>query len=426
MSNKSSSEPAASPSGPGTPPNFVFKLWLPFSCGYFMSYVLRNINAVLAPELTQDFSLSAAELGLLTSAFSFAFSLVQLPCGVLIDRYGARRVNAALIMLSALGCGVFAVSTSLTELVLGRALIGVGMAMCLMAAVQTFSQWFPIQRLPFATGMLLAVGGVGGILAGAPVGWVLQFVSWRTVFLVCGLMLVAASLFVQFAVPERPRAGPRQSLGTLVRGFGAIIANKTFWRINLMAAVTTSAYQGMQSLWIGPWMRDVAGYDRAATVGMISALALATTIGFAGLGTLVNQFMKRGWQPLLLYKIHAGLFITLFTSIVVFRGGAAWLWLLLFTLGTGGVMMFTIYAQTFPVEWSGRVNTTANVFSFGGTFAAQWGIGVILDRYPVVDGRYSPEAYQTAMLVLLGLMLAAFAWLLPMRRPEGFVTVGRE
>lgn len=426
MSNKSSSEPAAGPPGPGAPPNLVFTLWLPFSCGYFMSYVLRNINAVLAPELTQDFSLSASELGLLTSAFSFAFSLAQLPGGVLIDRYGARRVNAALVMLSAAGCVVFAAGSSLTELVLGRALIGVGMAMCLMAALQTFSQWFPIQRLPLATGMLLAVGGVGGILAGAPVGWALQFVSWRTVFLVCGLMLAAASIFIHVAAPERRHAGPRQSFGTLIRGFAVIVANKTFWRINLVAAVTASAYQGMQSLWIGPWLRDVAGYDRAATVGMISALALATTIGFAVLGTLVNYLMKRGWQPLLLYKIHAAVFITLFAGIVVFRGGAAWVWLVLFTVGTGGVMMFTIYAQTFPVEWSGRVNTTANVFSFGGTFAAQWGIGVILDRYPVVDGRYSPEAYQAAMLVLLGLMLAAYAWLLPMRRPEGFLGAGKQ
>ena len=398
----------------------VFSLWLPFSCAYFMSYALRNINAVLAPELTHDFSLSASELGMLTSVFSLAFSLAQLPGGVMMDRYGARRVNASLLLLAAAGCGLFASGSSLTDLVLGRALFGIGMSMCLMAAIKTFSQWFSIQRLPFATGMLLAVGGVGGMLAGAPVGWALQFVTWRTVFLVSGLMLAGSSIYLFLAVPERRHASSKESLGTLVRGFATIVANKTFWRINLMAATTGAAYQGMQSLWIGPWMRDVAGYDRSQVVTMISWLALATTVGFAGMGMVVNQLMKRGWAPLLLFKLHGALFILLFGSIVLFGGAADWVWLVLFTLGTGGVMMFTIYAQTFPQEWSGRVNTAANVCGFLGTFAVQWGVGVVIDRYPVIDGHYDPQAYRIAMLAMWVLLLAAYLWMLPMKRPEGF------
>jgi MFS family permease len=418
MSDHSSPQP---PSRSHGSTSLVFNLWLPFSCAYFMSYALRNINAVLAPELTHDFSLSASELGMLTSAFSLAFSLAQLPGGVMMDRYGARRVNASLLMLAAVGCGLFSTGSSLTDLVVGRALFGVGMSMCLMASIKTFSQWFSIQRLPFATGMLLAVGGVGGMLAGAPVGWVLQFVTWRTIFLVSGLMLSAASLYIFLAVPERPHAATRQSLGVLVRGFGAIVANRTFWRVNLMAAMTGAAYQGMQSLWIGPWMRDVAGYDRGAVVTMISWLALATTVGFAGMGTVVNQLMKRGWAPLLLFKLHGGLFILLFGSIVVFGAGADWVWLVLFTLGTGGVMMFTIYAQTFPQEWSGRVNTAANVCGFLGTFGVQWGVGVVLDRYPVIDGHYDPQAYHNALAAMLVLLVAAYMWILPMKRPEGFV-----
>lgn len=415
MSDHTSSQRA--PAGATT---LIFSLWLPFSCAYFMSYALRNINAVLAPELTRDFSLSASELGLLTSAFSLAFSMVQLPGGVLMDRFGARKVNASLLLLAAVGCGLFAAGSSLADLVAGRALFGIGMSMCLMASIKTFSQWFSIQRLPFATGMLLAVGGVGGMLAGAPVGWALQFVTWRTIFLVCGLMLAGASLYICFAVPERHRTASGESLGALVGGFAVIVGNKTFWRVNLMAAVTGATYQGIQSLWIGPWLRDVAGYDRGEVVSMISWLALATTVGFAGMGTAVNQLMQRGWAPLLLFKIHGGLFILLFGSIVVLGGAAHWVWLVLFTLGTGGVMMFTIYAQTFPQEWSGRVNTAANVCGFFGTFAVQWGVGMVIDRYPVIDGHYDPEAYRNAMFAMLACLLVAYLWILPMKRPEGF------
>ena len=104
----------------------VFSLWLPFSCAYFMSYALRNINAVLAPELTHDFSLSASELGMLTSVFSLAFSLAQLPGGVMMDRYGARRVNASLLLLAAAGCGLFASGSSLTD----RPDIVIGLIQC--------------------------------------------------------------------------------------------------------------------------------------------------------------------------------------------------------------------------------------------------------------------------------------------------------
>jgi hypothetical protein len=93
----------------------------------------------------------------------------------------------------------------------------------------------------------------------------------------------------------------------------------------------------------------------------------------------------------------------------------------LFTLGTGGVMMFTIYAQTFPQEWSGRVNTAANVCGFLGTFGVQWGVGVVLDRYPVIDGHYDPQAYHNALAAMLVLLVAAYMWILPMKRPEGFV-----
>src|SRR5512136_390379 len=123
------------------------RIFLPFAAGYFLSFLLRNANAVIAPELARTLGLGAADLGLLTSAYLLAFGVFQLPLGVLLDRYGPRRVEAGLLLVAAAGCAVFAASPGLSGLVAGRALIGLGVSACLMAAFKAFSLWFPVERI---------------------------------------------------------------------------------------------------------------------------------------------------------------------------------------------------------------------------------------------------------------------------------------
>ncbi|MCX5732545.1 MAG: MFS transporter, partial [Deltaproteobacteria bacterium] len=124
------------------PMNPWLRIFLPFAAGYVLSYFLRNVNAVIAPDLIRELGISPSGLGLLTSAYLLAFAAAQLPLGVALDRYGARRVESALLLVAAAGCGLFAAGTSLTQLTIGRGLIGFGVSACLMAAFKAFSQWF--------------------------------------------------------------------------------------------------------------------------------------------------------------------------------------------------------------------------------------------------------------------------------------------
>src|SRR5512134_357876 len=119
-------------------PVVCLRIFIPFALGYFLSYLYRTVNAVLAPDLVRDLGLDPAGLGLLTSAYFFAFALAQLPIGILLDRYGPRRVEACLLLFAAAGALLFARATSLPELLLGRGLIGLGVAACLMAAFKAF------------------------------------------------------------------------------------------------------------------------------------------------------------------------------------------------------------------------------------------------------------------------------------------------
>ncbi|MEO8119386.1 MAG: MFS transporter, partial [Rhodoferax sp.] len=153
--------------------NAPFRLWFrlvpAYAAGYFLSYGLRSVNAVIAPELMQELSITAAGLGLLTSAYFFAFGLFQLPLGLLLDRFGPRRVEAALLLVAAGGCALFAVGTTLETLALARALIGLGVSACLMASFKAFSQWFPAERLPSLTATIMVAGGLGALTASVPV-----------------------------------------------------------------------------------------------------------------------------------------------------------------------------------------------------------------------------------------------------------------
>ncbi|NJO23808.1 MAG: MFS transporter [Sphingomonadales bacterium] len=106
---------------------------VPFSLGFFFSYLYRAVNAVIAPDLVRDVGLSAGELGLLTAAYLFAFSMFQLPLGILLDRYGPRRVQATLVAIGGIGALIFATAESITVLTIARAIIGLGFAGGLMS-----------------------------------------------------------------------------------------------------------------------------------------------------------------------------------------------------------------------------------------------------------------------------------------------------
>ena len=116
----------------------TFKIFIPFAFGYFLSYLFRVVNAVIAPDLVADLKLDPSELGLLTSTYFIAFASSQLPLGVFLDRFGPRMVESFLLLFAGAGAIIFATSHTLTGVIIGRALIGFGVSACLMAAFKSY------------------------------------------------------------------------------------------------------------------------------------------------------------------------------------------------------------------------------------------------------------------------------------------------
>ena len=189
-------------------------LLLPFAAAYFLSYFFRSANAVIGPELARELGLSAGDLGLLTSTYLLAFCLAQLPLGMLLDRFGARRVETTLLVLAAAGAALFAMADGMSGPALARAIIGLGVSACLMAAFKAFSQWYPPERQASLTGWMMTAGGLGALAATAPLEALLHITGWREIFV---LLAVATLLSATFERSRKARRlTPRAVCRTLI------------------------------------------------------------------------------------------------------------------------------------------------------------------------------------------------------------------
>jgi len=393
----------------------------PFAAGYFLSFFFRNVNAVISRDLGREFALSPADLGFLTSMYLLAFAAFQLPLGVLLDRYGPRRVVACLLCVAATGALVFALARDFTMLSVGRALIGLGVSAGLMGAIKAFTLWFPLSRLATLNGFYLAVGGLGGLSATAPAEALLGPFGWRALFMGLAAASLLAAVLVFTVVPEKKLPARGETLGEQFRSFGRIFSCVPFWRIAAALVLTHSAYQALQGLWLAPWLYDVARMARPEVATHLFLTAVAYVVGSIFFGLSGDRLARAGISRMTTYK--AGLAIAIVAFLLLTAGVTSGLGPLLALYGfatISGALAYPLMTALFGPEMTGRVNTASNVLMFGCSFAFQWGIGALLRLYPPsANGGYAPEGYTAAFLVLAAVQLAAFAWLLPVKEGTG-------
>ncbi len=388
------------------------RVLVPFAFGYFLSYLYRVVNAVIASDLASELGVDPSELGLLTAAYFLTFAAAQLPLGVLLDRFGPRLVEAVLLIFAGIGAFVFASAGSITGLVVGRALIGFGVSACLMAAFKAFVIWFPAPQLPLINGLQMAAGGFGALTATAPVEASLRLIDWRGVFVCLGILTLAVAGSVFLVVPEKKRENPTSRLREQVRGILQVFDSVVFWRIAPLTMMSQAAFMSIQGLWAGPWLRDVAGLDRTGVANTLLLTAVAMVAGFIVLGALTERLSRVGVSPIVVAVLGMAAFMTV--QLLVVLEVTAWVlpvWMLFGFTGTTGIISYASLSQSFPAHLSGRVSTGLNLLVFVAAFAGQWGIGATIDLWPkTAGGGYAPPGYQAGFTMMLGLQVAALIW----------------
>jgi MFS family permease len=390
----------------------VLRVFIPFAFGYFLSYLYRVVNAVIAPDLTADMGLGPDILGLLTASYFLTFAAFQIPLGVLLDKYGPRIVESSLLIFAAAGAALFAVAEDSTTLIAGRALIGFGVSACLMASFKAFTVFYEPGKLPLVNGFILAAGGMGALAGTTPTELVVQEFGWRGGFWGLAALTILSAVVIFMLVPPSKRPEHKTTIREQMSGVKEVFTSAFFWRVAPVTMMSQASLISVQGLWVGPWHRDIAGLERGDVASALFWIAASMVAGYLGLGALSERLGRYGIKTI--YVAGTGMFVFLLVQAAIIMEWSVefpFLWLCFSFFGTTGILQYAVLSQHFPNHLAGRVNTAINLMVFITIFVLQSVSGWVINLWPVAEnGAYAAEAYQAAFGMFLGLQVLGYLW----------------
>ena len=390
--------------------------WLFCSLFFFYAFVLRVAPAVMVEELMRDFQVGGAVLGSLSAIYFYAYAGIQIPVGVMLDRYGVRLTASIAAVVCAGGTLLFAMATDLNGAYIGRAMIGAGAAFSFVGAMFVAGHWFPA-RFSVLTGISQALGVAGGIAGQAPLGLAVEAYGWRTstIFIAAAGLVLAAGLAL--TLRDKPRgASDDDDRPSLLKGLVFTMGRSRTWIAAGVGGSMTAAMLSFAGLWGVPFLITIRGLEKPEAAGILSIMFVGWAIGAPALGWLSDRFGRR--KPLIV--ACSSLAAISMLGIVVFPTAPLW-WLavMLFLQGFGSssiVLCFAVARQGCPAWAAGATIGIVNTFVVGSGAVLQPVMGWLLDLNwdgVMVDGAriYSESAYAVVMPILpatcaLGLALS--------------------
>src|SRR5262245_15512769 len=380
---------------------------------YIVSQFLRNSVGVIAPNLASEVGLSPLEIGLLSSMYFFVFAAVQLPLGVALDRFGPKLCMLVSVAITVIGCAVFALAQGATDLVTGRALLGLGTACFLMAPLALYARWFAPERFSTLGGIHLGIGSLGALLATAPMAYSTATFGWRTTFLGVGAFTIAIGLVTFLIVSDQPPgtkpATRRETLRESIAGIWAVIRTPSIGRIFMIQLASYPSYILVVGLWGGPYLTHIYGYDLKGRGDILFVAALAQIVGSFFWGP-TDRLFGRHKIPIMLACCFS---CTALTAFALFGVMPAPLLIAVFALlgfSTGAVSIVLAHGRSLvPPHLLGRTMTLLNIGTMGGGFVVQLISGAVIELFAGEGGAYPLIAYQVVFGLQAAFMLVALA-----------------
>ena len=378
---------------------------------FALSQAYRTVTAIMATNLQSDFGLSAASLGTFAGAFALSFGVAQFFMGIGMDLYGLRRTVLSVFPLAVAGATLSAAAPNYNWLMLGQMLIGVGCAPAFLACTVFISRHFPSSRFAFVSGIGMGVGGLGLLLTGTPLAWLVERWGWRGGFVLLAALSVLAWLLIWRRVHEPAMGGEppeRERWGAAVRRFGALFLLPHTLGIMLLGMVAYASFLALRGLWIAPMLIDRYAFTLVQSGNIALVMSLISLFSPAMFGRLdPGPARRRPWVvnfSLLVAALylavglahHAALNVALVLSIAVLSGYS--------------VLQYSDVRSSYPPDLTGRALSVFTMAMFLGVGLMQWLTGHVAD-WAQAQGIEPYRAVMITIATLLALGSTAFRWL---------------
>ena len=385
------------------------------SCLLFtFSQFYRSSIAVISPNLVEELNLDTQDLGLISAAFFYAFAAMQIPVGLYLDRLGPRVLMTVLSLAAVAGAVIFAYGESAVALIVGRSLIGVGMACNLMGPLKLITTWFSPLYFATLSAIFVSVGTAGNIAAATPLVWLTEWFGWRTTFLLFALSnLVIAVLFYLIARdhPGDPPVSPpavsaRVSLSTALGDMLQLFSRRDYWLISMGTFFRYGIYASVQALWAGPFLMVTMDLSQLMTGNLLLAMSIGLIIGSPICGWISDSILRSRKSVIIAgLAVMAGILATL--AVLPDDTGLLILFALFFGFGLSsgsGQIMYAHIKERMPPENAGTAMTGINFFTMTGVAFFLHGLGWAINVcYP--EGSLAPEVFRLAFVIFGGCLV---------------------
>jgi sugar phosphate permease len=401
------------------------RIWmlLPLSLLFCLSQFYRATSAVIASELMRDLSLTAEDLGFLSSVFFYAFALIQIPMGAAIDLFGARRLILLLSSLGIIGAVSFALANSFQVALMGRALMGVGMACALMGTYKFLSIWFPSHAFATISGIILSIGTLGSIVATAPLAVAVDWIGWRKAFILIAIIHLFITFWIYVVVKDRPEEYNRRNVSSLhkkgwlkesIDGILLVFQLPSFWLIALAAFVRYGTYISIAGLWAGPYLEYVYQVPLVDRGKILMLFPIGFIIGGPIFGLLSDRVFRNRKAVALLGMSFYTIFILPLTGFIPAPSLnlIAGVFFCIGFLTSCGLVMYANIKDLLPSFISGTAMSAVNFFTMAGAGFFQHVMGISIERFSLYQGQLPPEAFSFAFgLCFVAAVLGTIAYL---------------
>ena len=263
------------------------KAWIIWGCAaffYLYEYILRVSPSVMTNQLMHDFGVTSTALGVLVSFYYYAYVPLQIPCGVIVDKLGVRRVVTLSAIFCTIGSFIFANSDSLFIAQFGRFLMGAGSACAYLSTAKVAAEWFPAQKFALITSITMGLGTIGGTFGGKPFAVLVNAIGWRPSMIVAGCVGVCVIVSSWMIIRDRKEANeghiPSNEMKkdhSVLAGLKIVAKNPQSWLIGLYGCLMYLPLSAFAELWAVPYLMQVHGIDNevASTASVMVFIGMA-------------------------------------------------------------------------------------------------------------------------------------------------------